>query len=104
DYSQIRRILLNLLRNAIEAMNGRGNIHLGAQEQKKHVAISIHDSGPGVPAELAEKIFEPFFTTKAQGSGLGLALVQRLVEQNNGRIDLVSSDKGAHFRLLLPKS
>ncbi|MDZ7291641.1 MAG: HAMP domain-containing histidine kinase [candidate division KSB1 bacterium] len=102
DYSQTRRILLNLLRNAIEAMNGQGNIHIVAQEQKQHVAISIYDSGPGVPAELTGKIFEPFFTTKAQGSGLGLALVQRLAEQNNGRIELVPSEKGAHFRLFLP--
>jgi two-component system sensor histidine kinase FlrB len=57
-----------------------------------------------VPANFAEKVFEPFFTTKAQGSGLGLALVQRLAEQNDGRIELVPRDKGAHFRLLLPAS
>jgi signal transduction histidine kinase len=102
DYNQIRRMLLNLLRNAIEAMNGKGTIRLVAQEQNLRVAISIYDTGPGVPAELTEKIFEPFFTTKSQGSGLGLALVQRLAEQNDGRVELVPNDKGAHFRLLLP--
>jgi signal transduction histidine kinase len=103
DYNQIRRMLLNLLRNALEAMNGKGAIRILAQEQNQHVAISIYDTGPGVPAELAGKIFEPFFTTKSQGSGLGLALVQRLAEQNDGRVEVVPNDKGAHFRLVLPK-
>jgi len=102
DYSQTRRMLLNLLRNALEAMNGKGEIRIVAEEQNQYVAISIYDTGPGIPPELAEKIFEPFFTTKAQGSGLGLALVQRLAEQNRGRVELVPNEQGAHFRLLLP--
>jgi signal transduction histidine kinase len=104
DYSQTRRMLLNLLRNAIEAMNGKGEIRIIAEEQNQYAAISIYDAGPGIPPELAAKIFEPFFTTKAQGSGLGLALVQRLAEQNRGRVELAPNDKGAHFRLLLPKA
>lgn len=104
DFSQTRRVLLNLLRNAIEAMHGEGSIRITAAEQKQMVAISIYDTGPGVPADLAGKIFEPFFTTKAQGSGLGLALVQRLAEQNYGRVELVPNEKGAHFRLILPKT
>jgi signal transduction histidine kinase len=103
DYLQARRMLLNLLRNAIEAMEGKGRVRIQARELKTHIAISIYDSGPGVPSELAGKIFEPFFTTRAKGSGLGLALVQRLAEQNGGRIELAPSEKGAHFRLVLPK-
>jgi len=102
DYNQMRRMLLNLLRNAIEAMNGKGAIRIVAQELNQRVTISIYDTGPGVPTEVAEKIFEPFFTTKPQGSGLGLALVQRLAKQNGGHVELASNDKGAHFRLILP--
>ena len=102
DYSQTRRMLLNLLRNAIEAMSGQGEIRLMAEEQSQWVVLSIYDTGPGIPPELAKKIFEPFFTTKAQGSGLGLALVQRLAEQNRGRVEWVPNAQGAHFQLLLP--
>jgi signal transduction histidine kinase len=104
DYSQTRRILLNLLRNAVEAMNGQGEIRIVAEKQNQNMAISIYDTGPGVPQEVAGKIFEPFFTTKAQGSGLGLALVQRLAEQNGGTVGLAPSEKGALFQLILPIS
>lgn len=104
DYSQTRRMLLNLLRNAIEAMNGKGEIRIVAEEQSQFVATSIYDTGPGIPPELAEKIFAPFFTTKARGSGLGLALVQRLAEQNRGRVEWLPNERGAHFKLMLPKA
>ncbi len=104
DREQMRRIFLNLIRNAIEAMNGAGELQIAAQVEGRHAVISIIDNGPGVPAELSEKIFEPFFTTRAQGSGLGLALVRQLAEQNKGRIALQPPNeaRGAHFRLTLP--
>lgn len=104
DREQLRRILLNLIRNAIEAMNGAGEIEITAQSAGTRALLAIVDQGPGVPAELGEKIFAPFFTTRAQGSGLGLALVRQLAEQNKGRIELVQSGGvcGAHFRLTLP--
>ena len=75
-----------------------------AQSAAPLAQIEVADNGPGVPLELSEKIFEPFFTTRAQGSGLGLALVRQLVEQNQGKIELVrlAGQGGAHFRLTLP--
>ncbi|MGH7493606.1 MAG: ATP-binding protein [bacterium] len=104
DREQLRRIFLNLVRNAVEAMNGAGEIQVVAKIAGAHATIAVIDNGPGVPAELAEKIFEPFFTTRAQGSGLGLALVRQLAELNKGKIELLrpEGECGAYFRLSLP--
>ncbi len=103
DEEQLRRMLLNLAGNAIEAMNGTGDLEITAEESHGRLQLSVKDSGPGVAPELADKIFEPFFTTRPQGSGLGLALVRRFAELNGGHIELVPSRKGAHFRLTLPQ-
>ncbi len=106
DAEQLRRMLLNLLRNAIEAMANTGVLKISAAPHAREVAIDVIDSGPGVPAEVREKIFDPFFTTRAQGSGLGLALVRQLAEQNHGTIRLrpAREGSGAHFQLVLPKA
>ncbi|MDZ7267042.1 MAG: HAMP domain-containing histidine kinase [candidate division KSB1 bacterium] len=103
DEEQLRRMVLNLAGNAIEAMNGSGELEISAAAAHGRLQLSIKDSGPGVAPELREKIFEPFFTTRPQGSGLGLALVRRFAELNGGHIELVPSKKGAHFRLTLPQ-
>ncbi len=104
DAEQLRRILLNLIRNAIEAMNAAGTLQINASASGHEVEIAVSDSGPGVPPELREKIFDPFFTTRAQGSGLGLALVKQWAEQNHGAIRLLPSTNGARFQLTLPKA
>lgn len=104
DSEQLRRILLNLMRNAIEAMNEQGALAITARARAPEIDIEVIDNGSGVPAELREKIFEPFFTTRAQGSGLGLALVKQWAEQNRGAIRLRPSSAGAHFQLTLPQA
>lgn len=104
DAEQLRRMLLNLMRNAIEAMNQTGTLHISAHAQDAAIAIEVRDTGPGVPAELREKIFEPFFTTRAQGSGLGLALVRQWAEQNRGAIRLLPTQHGACLQLVLPQA
>ncbi len=104
DAEQLRRMLLNLMRNAIEAMNETGALQIALSTRAHEVEIEVIDNGPGVPAELREKIFDPFFTTRAQGSGLGLALVRQWAEQNRGTIRLLSAQAGAHFQLALPKA
>jgi len=105
DAEQLRRMLLNLFRNAIEAMENAGELKISVIAHEREVEINVIDSGPGVPTELQEKIFDPFFTTRAQGSGLGLALVHQWAEQNRGAIRLLpSSAGGAHFQITLPNA
>jgi len=103
DEEQLRRMMLNLVGNAIQAMNGTGELDISSEEVHGQLHLSVKDSGAGVAPELVDKIFEPFFTTRPQGSGLGLALVRRFAELNGGHIELVPSKKGAHFRLTLPQ-
>jgi len=101
--------LLNLLRNAVDATPERdGNIQMGTRVQTgagdaSVVEISVEDNGCGIAAELVDRIYEPFFTTKRDGTGLGLALVQRAVEEHRGSIRCESlPGKGTVFRLVIP--
>jgi signal transduction histidine kinase len=73
-----------------------------AQDAGAVAEVAIRDSGPGIPPEAREKIFQPFFTTKAMGTGLGLAVVKRIVEGHGGTIVLASSAAGTEFHLHLP--
>lgn len=108
DEVLLRQALSNLVRNAIEACQGagiapqvtvRGVIDGDAAVQ----CILVADNGPGVPAELSGKVFHPFFTTRGQGTGLGLALVQKIIVSHNGRVIVGrSSQGGAEFTITLP--
>lgn len=110
DEVLLRQALSNLLRNSCEALAGqtepggvtvRGEIE--RQPGREFLKIQISDSGAGVPAEDREKVFLPFFTTKPEGSGLGLALVQKIIVSHNGSVALEnSSPEGASFVVLLP--
>ncbi len=102
DEEAIMQVLLNLLLNAIQAMEGKGEIEVSLQEEKKMAHIIVQDNGPGLPAEPG-KIFEPFFTTKTRGSGLGLAVCKQLVEKHGGRIVAESEkEKGTTMHIWLP--
>jgi nitrogen fixation/metabolism regulation signal transduction histidine kinase len=104
DRDQIQRALVNLVKNAIEALGGTGLIVLRAVRAGDDViALEVADNGPGIPAGLREKIFRPYFTTKAEGTGLGLAIVQRIAGEHGGRIEVVDTPGGGTtFRLILP--
>jgi signal transduction histidine kinase len=105
DADHLRRMLLNLLRNACEAVaeqNARG-INIVGTPRDKNIDLVIQDNGPGIAAEHRDKIFEPFFTTRHHGTGLGLALVKLLAEENGGRVELLNGEQGAAFRLSLRK-
>jgi signal transduction histidine kinase len=117
DPHQIRQIFTNLLTNAFEAMEGRGEVSITATQipAEEEVAVGsgvkavptvlveVADNGPGVTPEVMEKMFSPFFTTKARGSGLGLAIVRKIVDAHDGRIDVSARpDGGVRFRVTLP--
>jgi len=103
DTGQLRQMFLNLVLNSVRAMSDEGGVlELTAFEGGDWVVLEVADTGPGVPAELAESIFDPFFTTHADGTGLGLSIVHQIVQVHEGTIDLVSQDKGARFRIVLP--
>jgi len=105
DESRMQQVLLNLLQNAIDAIGSRGEITLGLDKagEEDRLSFSIHDSGPGIPAEAYQYLFEPFHTTKERGVGLGLSIVKRIVEQHGGAISVRSTaGEGTRFTILLP--
>ncbi len=107
DERMLRQALLNLLLNAVQAMPRGGEVKVSLTlEPRQGVSsarIDVVDSGPGVPAALTQSVFQPFVSTKATGSGLGLAVVKRIVEAHRGEVELSSSPgRGATFTLWLP--
>ena len=105
DGRLLRQALINLFLNAYQAMPRGGQLEVRAAEADGSVELAIHDSGPGIPPDSREKVFQAFFTTKATGTGLGLAVVRRIVEGHGGSIGLGEDAKnGAEFRLRLPIS
>jgi signal transduction histidine kinase len=103
--NQLEMALINLVVNAIHAMNGGGTLTVGTAARGAQVEIAVADTGHGVPEAIRSTIFEPFFTTKPEGkgTGLGLATVLMIVERHGGRIDLDSAPgRGTTFRILLP--
>lgn len=103
DPSQMQQVLVNLVKNAIQAMSKGGSLTLATGEGAEGVWLSVADTGGGIPQEQINRIFEPFFTTKKKGSGLGLMIVQRIIRAHDGRIELESHvGRGTMFRIWLP--
>ena len=105
DYSMLKRVLSNLVHNAVQAMPTGGKLIISAYQENGHVIFSVEDTGVGIPEEIKPKLFQPMVTTKSKGQGLGLAVVKRLVEALNGKISFESQEgKGTTFivRLSLP--
>ncbi len=97
----------NLLKNALDAMDGEGKIDVEVTSDSQHVIIDVTDSGKGIPKNKFDTIFEPGYSTKRRGWGLGLSLTKRIVEEyHNGKISVKRSeiDKGTTFRILIPKA
>jgi len=97
DEEQLRALLVNLLVNALEAMRGCASPRLGLGLRARRGAeleICVSDTGPGIPAELREKVFYPFFSTRQGGSGVGLALAQKIAQSHGGRVEIDPSQVG----------
>jgi signal transduction histidine kinase len=99
----MQQVLVNLVKNAIQAMTKGGTLTVQTGETSEGVWVSVMDTGGGIPQEQINRIFEPFYTTKKKGSGLGLMIVQRIVRAHGGRIELESQvGRGTTFRIWLP--
>jgi signal transduction histidine kinase len=103
DEGQLRAVLLNLVRNAREAMAGGGTLSVAARRQGDVVEVDVGDTGGGIPAEDLVRIFDPFYSTKERGTGLGLAFVQQVVQEHGGSVRCQSAlGRGTTFVLRLP--
>jgi two-component system sensor histidine kinase HydH len=105
DAAQLTQALVNLVINAIQAVerNGRVEVSAGANEKDGVLTIAVHDTGPGIPADKQSAIFEPFFTTKGEGSGLGLWIVQQIITAHGGLVEASNAPGGgAVFAVHLP--
>lgn len=105
DKTKIRQLILNLLRNAREAIGAQGTITCSLKSDGKTVTMSIQDTGTGIPDDYQKDLFEPFITHKQEGTGLGLAICKRIVQAHKGSISFSSSPQnGTKFTIILPVS
>jgi signal transduction histidine kinase len=102
DAARMRQLLVNLVRNAIEASPPGSVVELSVRGHAEWATLTVADSGPGLPAP-ASRIFEPFFTTKPEGTGLGLSIVHRIVTDHQGEISVRRQDDRTVFTVLLPR-
>jgi len=102
DPNELGKVWLNLLLNAIQAMDGPGTLGVHLSTEGDRVKVAIQDSGPGIPQAVLPRIFEPFFTTKVTGMGLGLEITRRIIEEHQGKVEVESVPGLTVFRVTLP--
>ena len=105
DATQLRQVIHNLLRNAEDALegDGSGRISIATRANSRHAELLITDNGPGFPAEILPRIFEPYVTTKAKGTGLGMPIVKKIVDEHQGTIEISNAPEGgARICIRLP--
>jgi signal transduction histidine kinase len=103
DPEKVKQALMNLIRNALEAMPDGGLLRIVTAQDEGHATLQVFDNGAGIPAKNLPLIFEPFFTSKGAGTGLGLSITQRIVEEHHGQISVESCPEvGTIFTLKLP--
>ncbi|HXI51347.1 MAG TPA: ATP-binding protein, partial [Candidatus Saccharimonadales bacterium] len=108
---QLKQVLINLIQNAADAIGRKGTIILRARQDEVRIAgrptrsvvLEVEDSGTGIPPEVQERLFDPFFSTKENGTGLGLPIAAKIIDQHNGLLDFDTREgHGTTFRVILP--
>jgi two-component system nitrogen regulation sensor histidine kinase NtrY len=102
DGDMVKRALINLVDNAVSAVNGEGRIRLALVQERHRIRMEVENDGPEVPPEDRERLFEPYFSTKGRGTGLGLAIVRRIAQDHGGEAGYQPLDPGSLFYLELP--
>jgi len=105
DEAQLKQVLINLVKNAMEALEGVDlpEIEISVKRILHQVSIEVHNNGPAIPPDILEKIFVPFYSTKPEGSGIGLSLSRQIISNHGGQIGVEShEDKGTTFKVMLP--
>jgi signal transduction histidine kinase len=103
DENQIKQVFINLVKNAVESMPDGGVVTIEVQYSHNDFFINVSDGGEGIPADIIAKLGEPFFTTKPNGTGLGLMVTKKIIEEHGGKFDIRNNpDKGATVQIILP--
>lgn len=104
--SAMNQVWMNLVDNALDALEGRpeASLRIKTEKDREFIIVTIIDNGPGIPADIQDKIFDPFFTTKpiGKGTGLGLEMVRQIIRQHNGKVDVKSIPGKTEFRVCFP--
>jgi len=103
DAPKLHQLILNLVRNALEAVGSGGHVIVELSTNDTDLLIVVQDDGPGMPPEVRDRIYEPFFSTKEGGTGLGMSIVHSLVAQHGGTIDLDTGSSGTRFTVRIPR-
>lgn len=102
DEAEIKQLLLNLVKNGLEASPPKGNVKISTESDPTSVKLIISDHGHGIPPELQENIGMPVFTTKINGTGLGLSMSLSILERHNAKLNFVSNENGTTFSIDFP--
>ena len=103
DPAQLRQVFLNLLLNAVQAVDNHGGVEVSVRQSGRETRVTVKDAGPGIPADKLKRVFDPFFSTKPGGTGLGLPIAQRIIAEHGGRLVLESKPgEGTTATVILP--
>jgi signal transduction histidine kinase len=104
DASQVRQLVWNLVRNAIQASSAGDEVVARVIVDAEGSVLEISDNGPGIPNDAVERLFDAFFTTRAHGAGIGLAVVKQIVDSHGFTVEVDSLGRGTTFRVRMPKA